>query len=85
MAGSADQVLIVLLSALVGYGGKLAQDWWTARRARKQEDAALWSLHRQQFHLPPAGCRTAAEGQALRAGRDLPGGTEQAHARVVER
>jgi hypothetical protein len=52
MAGSADQVLIVLLSALVGYGGKLAQDWWTARRARKQEDAALWSLHRQQFHLP---------------------------------
>ena len=51
MAASADQVLIVLLSALVGYGGKLAQDWWTARRAQQQEDAALWSLHRQQFHL----------------------------------
>jgi hypothetical protein len=52
MAASADQVLIVLLSALVGYGGKLAQDWWTARRAQQKEDAALRSLHRQQFHLP---------------------------------
>ena len=52
MAASADQILIVLVSALVGYGGKLAQDWWTAWRAQKKEDAALWSLHRQQFHLP---------------------------------
>ena len=52
MAASADQILIVLLSALVGYGGKLAQDWWTARRAQRKEDEALWSLHQQQFHLP---------------------------------
>jgi hypothetical protein len=48
---AADQVL-VLLSAVVGYGGKWAQDWWTARKAREKEDEALWSLHRQQFHLP---------------------------------
>ncbi|MDP9144347.1 MAG: hypothetical protein M3N43_06570 [Actinomycetota bacterium] len=52
MAASADQILIVLVSALVGYGGKLAQDWLTAWRAQKKEDAALWSLHRQRFHLP---------------------------------
>jgi hypothetical protein len=52
MAAPADQVLIVLLSAFVGYGSKWAQDWWTARNARKKEAAALWSLHKQQFHLP---------------------------------
>jgi len=52
MAASADQILIVLVSTLVGYGGKWAQDWCTARRAQKKEDEALWSLHKQQFHLP---------------------------------
>jgi hypothetical protein len=52
MAAPADQVLIVLLSAFVGYGSKWAQDWWTARNARKKEAEALWSLHKQQFHLP---------------------------------
>jgi hypothetical protein len=49
---AADQILTVLLSAFVGYGGKWAQDWWTAKKAREKEDEALWSLHRQQFHLP---------------------------------
>jgi hypothetical protein len=52
MAAPADQVLIVLLSAFVGYGSKWAQDWWTARNARKREAEALWSLHKQQVHLP---------------------------------
>jgi hypothetical protein len=52
MAAPADQVLIVLLSAFVGYGSKWAQDWWTARKAQKKEAEALWSLHKQQFHLP---------------------------------
>jgi hypothetical protein len=52
MAAPADQILIVLVSALVGYGGKWAWDWRTARRAEKKEDQALWSLHNQQFHLP---------------------------------
>ena len=52
MAASADQILIVLVSALVGYGGKLAQDWLTARWTQRKERAALRSLHRQQFHLP---------------------------------
>ena len=52
MAASVDQILTVLVSALVGYGGKLAQDWWTARRAQKKEGEALWSLHKQQFQLP---------------------------------
>jgi hypothetical protein len=52
MAPPADQVLIVLLSAFVGYGSKWAQDWWTARKAQKREAEALWSLHKQQFHLP---------------------------------
>lgn len=53
--GAADQVLTVVLSVisvLVGYGGKMAQDWWTARREQQQADRALWSLQRQQFHLP---------------------------------
>jgi hypothetical protein len=52
MAASADQILTVLLSGLIGYGGKWAQDWWTAKKAQKKEDEALWSLHKQQFHLP---------------------------------
>jgi hypothetical protein len=52
VAAPADQILTVLLSALVGYGGKWAQDWWTARKAQEKEDEALWSLHKQQFHLP---------------------------------
>jgi hypothetical protein len=52
MAAPADQVLIVLLSAFVGYGSKWAQDWWTARKAQQKEAEALWSLHKQQFHLP---------------------------------
>lgn len=52
MAVSADQILTVLLSGLIGYGGKWAQDWWTAKKAQEKEDAALWSLHKQQFHLP---------------------------------
>ena len=49
---AADQILTVLLSAFVGYGGKWAQDWWTAKKAQEKEDEALWSLHKQQFHLP---------------------------------
>ena len=52
MAAPADQTLIVLGSTVVGYGVKWAQDWWTAKRAREKEDEALWSLHKQQFHLP---------------------------------
>jgi hypothetical protein len=62
MAASADQILIVLVSALVGYGGKLAQDWLTARWTQKKERAALWLLHQQQFHLPlrDAGRQLAA-------------------------
>lgn len=52
MAAPADQTLIVLGSTVVGYGVKWAQDWWTAKRAREKEDKALWSLHKQQFHLP---------------------------------
>jgi hypothetical protein len=51
MAASADQILTVL-SGLIGYGGKWAQDWWTAKKAQKKEDEALWSLHKQQFHPP---------------------------------
>jgi hypothetical protein len=51
----ADQILTAGVSVLVGYGGKMAQDWWTARRARQQADRALWSLHKQQFHLPLLG------------------------------
>jgi hypothetical protein len=52
MAAPADQILIVLLSGFLGYGSKWAQDWWTAKRAQEKEDEALWSLHKQQFHLP---------------------------------
>jgi hypothetical protein len=52
MAAPADQILIALVSTLVGYGGKWAQDWWAAKRAQEKEDNALWSLHKQQFHLP---------------------------------
>ena len=52
MAAPADQILTVLLSAFVGYAGKWAQDSWAARKAQKKEDEALWSLHKQQFHLP---------------------------------
>jgi hypothetical protein len=52
MAAPADQILIVLLSGVLGYGSKWAQDWWTAKKAREKEAEALWSLHKQQFHLP---------------------------------
>jgi hypothetical protein len=52
MAAPADQILIVLLSGVVGYGSKWAQDWWTAKKAQEEEAEALWSLHKQQFHLP---------------------------------
>lgn len=52
MAATANQILIVLLSAFVGYVGKGVQDWLAARRAQKKEAEALWSLHKQQFHLP---------------------------------
>ena len=52
MAAPADQILIVLLSGFLGYGSKWAQDWWTAKKAQEKEDEALWSLHKQQFHLP---------------------------------
>jgi hypothetical protein len=40
---AADQVLtagLSMVSVLVGYGAKMGQDWWTAKRAR------------QQLHLP---------------------------------
>ena len=47
MAAPADQVMIVLLSAFVGYGSKGARDWWSARKARKKEAEALWSLHKR--------------------------------------
>jgi len=61
---------------LVGYGAKMGQDWWTAKRARQQADEALWSPHRQQLYLPllgatrelEAGCRTAP-GRAPGRGR----------------
>jgi hypothetical protein len=55
---AADQVLtagLSIVSVLVGYGAKMGQDWWTAKRARQQADEALWSLHRQQLHLPLLG------------------------------
>jgi hypothetical protein len=52
MAAPADQTLIALVATLVGYGVKWAQDWWTAKRAQEKEDQALWSPHKQQFHLP---------------------------------
>jgi hypothetical protein len=52
MAAPADQILVVLLSGFLGYGSKWAQDWWTAKRAQEREAEALWSLHKQQFHLP---------------------------------
>jgi hypothetical protein len=52
MPAPADQILIVLLSGFLGYGGKWVQDWWTAKRAQEKEEEALWSLHQQQFHLP---------------------------------
>jgi hypothetical protein len=51
MAEAADQILTIGLSAVAGYGGKMAQDWWTARRAQRQADRALWSQHRQQLYL----------------------------------
>lgn len=38
---AADQVLTAGVSVIVGYGGKMAQDWWSARRAQKQADKAL--------------------------------------------
>jgi hypothetical protein len=47
MAEAADQILTIGLSAVAGYGGKMAQDWWTARRAQRQADRALWSQHKQ--------------------------------------
>lgn len=40
------------LSAVVGYGGKMAQDWWTGRNARQQARRELRTLHQQQFHRP---------------------------------
>jgi hypothetical protein len=33
----------------------MAQDWWTARRAQRQADRALWSQPRQQLYLPLLG------------------------------
>jgi hypothetical protein len=61
---------------LIGYGGKMAQDWWTARRARQQADKALWSLHRQQFHLPLLGAVRELEGR-LSGLASSDGGTPQ--------
>jgi hypothetical protein len=55
MAEPADQILTIGLSAVAGYGGKMAQDWWTARRARRQADRELWSEHKQQLYLPLLG------------------------------
>ena len=52
MVAPAVQILIVLVSTFIGFCGKLAWDWWTARRAEKKEHQALRSLHDQQFHLP---------------------------------
>jgi hypothetical protein len=49
MAEPADQILTIGLSAVAGYGGKMAQDWSTARRARRQADRELWSEHKQQL------------------------------------
>jgi hypothetical protein len=37
MAEPADQILTIGLSAVAGYGGKMAQDWWTARRPRRDD------------------------------------------------
>jgi hypothetical protein len=55
MAEPADQILTIGLSAVAGYGGKMAQDWWTARRARRQADRELWLEHKQQLYLPLLG------------------------------
>jgi hypothetical protein len=38
---AADQVLTAGVSVIPGYGGKMAQDWWSARWTQKQADKAL--------------------------------------------
>ena len=52
MVAPAVQILIVLVSTFIGFCGKWAWDWRTARRAEKKEHQALRALHDQQFHLP---------------------------------
>jgi hypothetical protein len=80
---AADQVLtagLSMVSVLVGYGAKMGQDWWTAKRARQQADEALWSLHRQQLYLPLLGATRELEAR-LSELTAVYGGTSQGSSR----
>jgi hypothetical protein len=50
-----SEIVTIALSAAVGYLGKIAQDWWTARQARKHGDRERWSADRQRYLLPLLG------------------------------
>ena len=86
MVAPADQILIVLVSALrrlrrqVGTG---LVDGQEMRRRRNAE--ALWSLHDQQFHLPLLDAGRQLEARLSELADIYRGKPSPAHARVVVR
>jgi hypothetical protein len=52
MAEVAQGVLTVGLSAAVGYGGKIAQDWWAASRASRAKVQELRAYQAREYFFP---------------------------------
>lgn len=47
--------ILPVITLVIGYALKIAQDWWSARRARQQEEREFWARDRQQYYLPLLG------------------------------
>jgi hypothetical protein len=68
MAEPADQILTIGLSAVAGYGGRMAQDWWTARRPRRDDRIVQRLRKRMCYELePPAMTRAQPARERARS------------------
>jgi hypothetical protein len=60
---AADQVLTAGVSVIPGYGGKMAQDWWSARRAQKQPEQGPVVAAPAAVPAPAAGAMRKLEAR----------------------
>ena len=74
-----SELIPILLAAVLGYVGKLAQDQWAARQERRRSQAQQWAHDRQRYLLPLAGAarhlheRLTCLAQTYRGGTCAPG------------
>lgn len=67
-AEPADQILTIGLSAVAGYGGKMAQDWWTAGgRGGTTRSCSAWRKRMCYELEPPAMTRAQPARERARS------------------